>query len=410
MVPTNEPDAAPRPRVVVDDREDAIPPFGNLGAPMQVDSLELFWIKMPMVGKFTTSFGTTQEREILLVKVEAGGAVGWGESGADGVPMYSYETARTGWGVIEDFIAPVVLDESWPEEGIAPAYAERFAAWRWHPMARCAVEEALWVLEAQRRELSLQSLYAADRATRERIPVGISLGIQDDFELLADQIDAGLEQGYQRIKLKIEPGKDVSVVEPVRLRFGDIPLMVDANCGYRNEPDALEQLRQLDGYGLLMIEQPLAHDDIDGHVPLQAELDTPICLDESIHSLHHAAHAIDVDACRLINIKASRIGGRAAAIAIHDLCAAREIPVWCGGMLESGVGRLHNIAMASLPNFQMPGDLSASRRYWKEDIVDPPVEIDGEGHVTVPTTVGLGHDVVEERVAANVVRHKRFER
>ena len=159
-----------------------------------------------------------------------------------------------------------------------------------------------------------------------------------------------------------------------------------------------------------MIEQPLAHDDIDGHVPLQAELETPICLDESIHSAHHAAHAIDVGACRLINIKASRIGGRVAAIAIHDLCAAREIPVWCGGMLESGVGRLHNIAMASLPNFRMPGDLSASRRYWQQDIIDPPVEIDHEGHVAVPDTVGLGHQVVEERVAANVVRHQRFER
>jgi len=376
---------------------------------MHLDALELFWIKMPMVGKFTTSFGTTQEREILLVKASSGGAVGWGESGADGVPMYSYETARTGWGVIEDFIAPVVLEEEWPEEGIATAYAKRFAGWRWHPMARCAVEEALWVLEAQRRNVSLQSLYANGRTARERIPVGISLGIQDDFEILAEQIDAGLEQGYQRIKLKIEPGRDISVVEPVRLRFGDIPLMVDANCGYRNEPDALERLKDLDGFGLLMIEQPLAHDDIDGHVPLQAALDTPICLDESIHSARHAAHAIDVGACRLINIKASRIGGRAAAIAIHDLCAARDVPVWCGGMLESGVGRLHNIAMASLPNFQMPGDLSASKRYWKQDIIDPPVVIDDEGHVTVPNTVGLGHQVMLDRIAGQALRYEKFE-
>jgi O-succinylbenzoate synthase len=375
---------------------------------MQIDALELFWIKMPMVGKFTTSFGTTQEREILLVKASAGDATGWGESGADGVPLYSYETARTGWGVIEDFIAPVVLDEEWPEEGIAAAYAKRFSHWRWHPMARCAVEEALWVLEAERRDVSLQSLYANGRTVSERIPVGISLGIQDDFEVLAEQIDRGLEQGYQRIKLKIEPGKDVSVVEPVRLRFGDIPLMVDANCGYRNEPDPVRQLKELDGYGLLMIEQPLAHDDIDGHVPLQAELETPICLDESIHSAHHAAHAIDVEACRLINIKASRIGGRGAAIAIHDLCAARDIPVWCGGMLESGVGRLHNIAMASLPNFRMPGDLSASKRYWRQDIIDPPVEIDAEGHVTVPSSVGLGHEVVQERIEAHVVRYEKF--
>ncbi len=375
---------------------------------MQIDALELYWIKMPMVGRFTTSFGTTQEREILLVKAVAGDAVGWGESGADGVPMYSYETARTGWHIIEDFIAPVVLEKEWPEEGIAAAYAELFAGWRWHPMARCAVEEALWVVEAQRREVSLQTLYANGRTVSERIPVGISLGIQDDFEVLAEQIDRGLEAGYQRIKLKIEPGKDVSVVEPVRLRFGDIPLMVDANCGYRNDPNALESLRELDGYGLLMIEQPLAHDDIDGHARIQGGIETPICLDESIHSARHAAHAIDVEACRLINIKASRIGGRAAAIAIHDLCAARDIPVWCGGMLESGVGRLHNIAMASLPNFLMPGDLSASRRYWKADIIDPWVDIDAEGHVAVPNTVGLGHEVIEGRIRGNLVRYERF--
>jgi len=375
---------------------------------MRIESLELFWIKMPMVGEFTTSFGTTQEREILLVKASVGGASGWGESGADGVPMYSYETARTGWHIIEDFVAPVVLEEEWPEEGFAVAYAEKFSSWRWHPMARCAVEEALWVLEAQRGEVSLQSLYADGRSMRQRISVGISLGIQDDFEVLADQIAASLEQGYQRIKLKIEPGRDVSVVEPVRERFGDIPLMVDANCGYRNDPDALGSLKALDGFNLLMIEQPLAHDDIDGNAPIQAELETPICLDESIHSAHHAAHAIDIEACRLINIKASRIGGRAAAIAIHDLCEARDIPVWCGGMLESGVGRLHNIAMASLPNFQMPGDLSASKRYWRQDIIEPPVEVDAEGYVTVPDTVGLGHEVLEDRIRDNLVRYEKF--
>jgi len=375
---------------------------------MRVESLELFWIKMPLVGQFTTSFGTTQEREILLVKASAGGASGWGESGADGVPMYSYETARTGWHIIEDFVAPVVLEEEWPDEGFAVAYAERFSTWRWHPMARCAVEEALWVLEAQRRGVSLQTLYAGGRSIRDRIPVGISLGIQDDFEVLADQIADGLEQGYRRIKLKIEPGRDVAVVEPVRERFGDIPLMVDANCGYRDDPDALASLKALDGFNLLMIEQPLAHDDIDANVPIQAELETPICLDESIHSAHHAAHAIDIEACRLINIKASRIGGRAAAIAIHDLCAARQIPVWCGGMLESGVGRLHNIAMASLPNFQMPGDLSASKRYWQQDIIDPPVEIDDEGYVTVPNTIGLGHEVLEDRLRESLVRYEKF--
>ena len=373
---------------------------------MKVDTMELFWIKMQLVGQFTTSFGTTQEREILLVKASADGVSGWGESGADGVPMYSYETTATCWNIIENFVAPVVLGEDWPEEGAATAYAKHFAAWRWHPMARGAVEEALWDLEAVRRGISLQSLYANGRATSERIPVGISLGIQKNFEVLADQITNGLGQGYQRIKLKIEPGMDVTVVEPVRERFGDIPLMVDGNCGYgRND---IDDLKKLDPFNLLMIEQPLAHDDIEGHAELQAELETAVCLDEAIHSPQHAQRALDAEACRIVNIKASRLGGRAAALAAHDLCAARDIPVWCGGMLESGIGRLHNIALASLPNFQMPGDLSASKRYWHEDVIEPRVEVAADGHVTVPTGVGLGHEVLEDRIRDNLIRHQRF--
>ncbi len=373
---------------------------------MKIDSLELFWIKMQMVGQFTTSFGTTQEREILLVKASADGVSGWGESGADGVPMYSYETAAIGWNIIENFVAPVVLGEDWPAEGTATAYAKHFAAWRWHPMARGAVEEALWDLEAVRRGISLQSLYANGRATNERIPVGISLGIQKDFEVLADQITDGLGQGYQRIKLKIEPGMDVNVVEPVRERFGDIPLMVDGNCGYRR--DDIDHLKKLDPFNLLMIEQPLAHDDIEGHKELQAEIETAVCLDEAIHSPRHAQRALDAEACRIINIKASRLGGRAAALAVHDLCAAREIPVWCGGMLESGIGRLHNIALASLPNFLMPGDLSASKRYWREDIIEPAVEVADDGYVTVPDGVGLGYEVLEDRIKDNLIRYEEF--
>ncbi len=361
---------------------------------MRVESLELFWIKMPMVSQFTTSFGTTQEREILLVKASADGASGWGESGADGVPMYSYETARTGWHIIEDFVAPVVLAEEWPEEGFAAAYAEKFSSWRWHPMARCAVEEALWVLDAQRRGVSLQSLYANGRSMRDRIPVGISLGIQDDFEVLADQIAAGLEQGYQRIKLKIEPGRDVAVVEPVRARFGDIPLMVDANCGYTS--DDMDLLVELDDLGLVMIEQPFEYDELETHAALQARIDTPICLDESAKTVAITARALDMGAARIINIKCSRLGGRAAGIAVHDLCEERGVPVWCGGMLEAGIGRLHNIAVATLPNFTMSNDLSASRRYWKRDIIDPEVELDEDGCVAVPTGPGIGHVVRDD--------------
>lgn len=369
---------------------------------MHIDALDLYLIKMSMVGEFVTSFGAVQEREIVLVRARAGGASGWGESGVDGVPLYSYEDAATCWHIIEDFLAPAILAHEFPSEGIGPAMADLFSSWRWHPMARAAVEEALWDLEANLNGVSLQRLYAGERDRRERIPVGISLGIQDDFDHLAAQISEALEQGYQRIKLKIEPGKDVAVIEKVRHQFGDIPLMVDGNCGYTREQGPI--LKELDPFKLLMIEQPLAHDDIPGHAELQAGLETPICLDESIHSLRHARLALDYDACRLINIKASRIGGRSEAIAIHDLCLDRGVPVWCGGMLESGIGRLHNIALASLPNFQMPGDLSASRRYWHEDIVEPEVTVGSDGYVEVPDTVGLGHRVREDAIQRLVVR------
>ena len=375
---------------------------------MRIDALDLYLIKMSMVGEFVTSFGGVQEREIVLVRAHAGGASGWGESGVDGVPLYSYEDAATCWHIIEDFLAPAILDREWPDEGIGPAMAGLFSSWRWHPMARAAVEEALWDLEANLRNTSLRRLYAGERESRERIPVGISLGIQEDFGRLAAQISEALDQGYQRIKLKIEPGKDVAVIEKVRRQFGDIPLMVDANCGYTREQGHI--IEDFDPFNLLMIEQPLAHDDIPGHAELQARLETPICLDESIHSLRHTRMALDYDACRLVNIKASRIGGRTEAIAIHDLCAERGVPVWCGGMLESGIGRLHNIAMASLPNFQMPGDLSASRRYWHEDIIDPEVTVAADGRVDVPDSVGLGHGVREDAIQRLALRSATFKR
>jgi O-succinylbenzoate synthase len=375
---------------------------------MRIDALDMYWIKMSMVGQFVTSFGAVQEREIILVRARSGDHCGWGESGVDGVPLYSYEDAATCWHIIEDFLAPSILDRDWPEEGTGTAMAQHFIAWRWHPMARAAVEEALWALEADRRGTSLRRLYAGDRRSQERIPVGISLGIQDDFGLLASQISEALDQGYQRIKLKIEPGKDVGVIEKVRNQFGEIPLMVDGNCGYVREQSGI--LEDLDAFGLLMIEQPLAHDDIPGHAELQARLETPICLDESIHSLRHARSALEYEACRIINIKASRIGGRSEAIAIHDLCADHGVPVWCGGMLESGIGRLHNIAMASLPNFRMPGDLSASRRYWHEDIIDPEVTVGADGKVDVPDTVGLGHRVREDAIERLAIRSKSFTR
>lgn len=371
---------------------------------MRIDALDLFCIRMRMVGGFKTSFGTQQDRDILLVRARAGDLEGWGESGANGFPGYSYETARTGWHIIEDFVGPEVLGRTWPDEGAGPAMAAAFADWRWHPMARGAVEEALWDLEARHRGMSLADLYAGDRGRAERIPVGISLGIQDDFEVLAGQIEAALDRRYRRIKLKIEPGADVGVVEAVRERFGDIPLMVDGNCGYT--PDQADALVALDRFDLMMIEQPLAHDDLHDHAELQARLETPLCLDEAIKSPADARRALELGSCRIINIKPSRLGGRTAALEVHDLCAERDVPVWCGGMLESGVGRLHNVALASLPNFRIPGDISASSRYWAEDVIVPEVELDEEGHVAVPDAPGLDGRVVEELVRKYLVRHR----
>lgn len=371
---------------------------------VRIEALDLFWIRMHMVGEFKTSFGTQRDRDILLVRVRSDGLDGWGESGADGFPGYSYETARTGWHIIEDFVGPEVLARPWPDEGIGAAVAAAFAVWRWHPMARAAVEEALWDLEARRRGISLADLYAGERHRAGRIPAGISLGIQPDFETLASQIEAALERNYRRIKLKIQPGADVAVVEAVRERFGDIPLMVDGNCGYT--PQEADALLELDRFDLMMIEQPLAHDDLHDHADLQAKLRTPLCLDEAIKSPGDARRALELGSCRIVNIKASRLGGRTAALEVHDACADRGVPVWCGGMLESGVGRLHNVALASLPNFRIPGDISASSRYWAEDIIIPEVELDEDGYVGVPDEVGLDGRVVEELVRKHLVRHR----
>lgn len=369
---------------------------------MRLDSLELIWIRMPLVGWFATSRGGIAERNILLVRASADGVVGWGESGADWPPRYSYETVATCWHVIEDFFAAEVLGVDLPDEGAARAVAERLAVWAWHPMAKAAIEEAVWDLEARERGVPVHRLYAGVHPVRDRVSVGISLGIQEDFELLAEQIEAALEKGYRRIKLKIEPGRDLEVVRKVRARFDDLPLMVDANCGYR--PNQIDTLARLEEYDLLMIEQPFDYDEIDAHAELQARISTPLCLDESAKSVEATARALDRDAARIVNIKCSRLGGRTAGIAVHDLCEKRRIPVWCGGMLESGVGRLHNIATATLPNFRLANDLSASDRYWQQDIVEPAVELNADGTVTVPQGPGIGAQVREDRIEEHLVR------
>ncbi len=368
---------------------------------MKIEALDLIQIRIPLVGWFEISRGGFGERNILLVRAHSEGAFGWGEAGADRLPFYTYETNGTCRHIIEDLLAPELFDLELPEEGAAMAVAAHMTKWPWHPMAKAAVEEAVWDLEARRRGVPVHRLYAGDRPVRDRVMVGISLGIQQDFEVLAEQIESALAQGYRRVKLKIAKGMDVEVVAKVRERFGDIPLMVDANCAYGRED--IPHIVELDRFGLEMIEQPFEYDELELHAELQDQVETPICLDESAKTLEVTERALDAKAARIINIKCSRMGGRSVGIAAHDLCERRQIPVWCGGMLEAGVGRLHNIAVAALPNFTLSNDLSASRRYWDQDIIDPEVELDGDGHVRVPQGPGIGHEVCEERIERYLV-------
>lgn len=371
---------------------------------MRIEAVDLIQIRIPLVGWFEISRGGFGERNILLVRVHSEGASGWGEAGADRLPLYTYETAGTCRHIIAELLAPEIFELDLPEVGAASAVADHMTKWPWHPMAKAALEEAVWDLEARRRDLPVHRLYAGDRPVRDRVMVGISLGIQKDFEVLAEQIDTALAQGYRRVKLKIAKGRDIDVVEAVRNRFGDIPLMVDANCAYRRED--MSRVVELDRFGMEMIEQPFEYDELELHAELQAQIATPICLDESAKTVEVTERALQAQAARIINIKCSRLGGRSAGIAVHDLCEQRQIPVWCGGMLESGVGRLHNIAVAALPNFTMSNDLSASRRYWEQDIIDPEVELDGDGHVRVPQGPGIGHDVCESRLERYLVERR----
>ena len=353
-------------------------------------------ISIPLVGPFRISRGVISERHMLLVRLRSEGAFGWGEAGADLLPLYSYETVGTVRHVIADLLAEEIFAADWPEQGGGLAVAEHHGKWPWHPMAKAAVEEAFWDLEARRSGVPVARLYAAGRPTRERVEVGISLGIQDEFAVLAEQIEQAIAAGYRRIKLKIARGHDLDVLRQVRDRFGDIPLMVDANCDY--SADDMDLLVRLDELDLIMIEQPFEYDELETHAALQARIETPICLDESAKTPAITARALDMGAARIINIKCSRLGGRAAGIAVHDLCEARGVPVWCGGMLEAGIGRLHNIAIATLPNFTMANDLSASRRYWTRDIIEPEVELDDAGCVAVPTDPGIGHAVRDDLI------------
>lgn len=354
-------------------------------APLVLDALELRLVRLPLLEPFEVSFGRVDSRLVFLLRLEAGAHSGWGECVAWEAPLYSYETVGTARHVIRDYLAPAILGR--PLKDLADV-ASRLGAFRGHPMAKAGIELAFVDLVARLRGESIARVIGG---VRPSIEVGVSLGIQPTVDALDERVRHFLSLGYRRIKLKIKPGADVSVVGEIRRRHPGILLSVDANAAYRLADTGL--LRQLDAYDLLMIEQPLAHDDLLDHASLQRALSTPICLDESITSCDRARQALESGACHIVNMKVGRVGGYSEALPIHDLCVERGVPLWCGGMLESGIGRAHNVALASLPGFTLPGDISASRRYFERDVIVPPVEVAADGTVAVPTAAGLGFDV-----------------
>jgi O-succinylbenzoate synthase len=354
---------------------------------------------MPLVHLFETSFSRTYERKIVLVEVVSDGVSGWGEVTCGENPFYNEEWTESAWSIVRDYVAPRVLGVGFESAGDVASRTEHI---RGHFMARGGVEAACWDLEARRKGLALHKLIGGGAFAE--IACGVSIGIQDTVADLIKTIEKELAAGYQRIKIKIKPGWDVDVVREVRKTFPDIRLMADANSAY-TLADA-DHLKRLDEFHLMMIEQPLAHDEIIDHAALQAKLETPICLDECIRTVHHAQQAIRMRACRIINIKLGRVGGFREAKRVHDVAQVHGVPVWCGGMLESGIGRAHNVALSSLPNFVLPGDVSASKRYWKRDIVSPEVEVSPSGTIAVPSGAGLGYAIDHEFLKSVTVRQE----
>jgi O-succinylbenzoate synthase len=347
---------------------------------VRIERLELRLLKLPLVHFFETSFGRIHDKHFLLVRLDDGGVSGFGECVAEQDPYYSSETNDTAWHIIESFIAPRVLgvDFAHPRDLFAA-----LKAIRGHNMAKAAVEMAAWDLHARQAG---EPLWRVLGGSRDRIASGVSIGIQDSLPDLVAKVAREIDAGYRRIKIKIKPGWDLDAVEAVRAGFADVPLMVDANAAYTSA-DA-DHLATLDRYGLMMIEQPLDYDDIGDHAVLQRQLKTAVCLDESIKSVNIAREAIAAGACRIINIKPGRVGGFSESIRLHDLCAAHGIPVWHGGMLESGIGRAANIHLSTLPNFSLPGDIAASKRYFDPDLIDPPIEVAADGTIAVPQGPG----------------------
>ncbi len=357
---------------------------------MKFEKITLYPLKMPLVAHFETSFGRIYERECVLVKIESEGLTGWGECAADRDPGYSYETTGTVLHILKDFILPLLAGQDVTD---AADFQRRVAPVRGHHLAKAGVEMALWDLLGKRDGQSLKEMFGG---VREQVQVGVSIGLQDTTADLLKVVERYIADGYRRVKLKIKPGRDVSEAEAARKAFPTLKLQVDANSAYRL--DTAVALRPLDDLNLLLIEQPLFEDDIWDHRLLQRQMRTPLCLDESIISPRHARYAIEMEACRVINIKPGRVGGLSQALQIHEMCRAVDMPVWCGGMLETNIGRASNLAIASLPGFTLPGDISASARYYRQDVTLESFTLNPDSTITVPTGPGLGVTVDEARV------------
>lgn len=367
---------------------------------MKIDGIVLREIHLSLLRPFETSTARKQDRRVLLVEVKSGSRTGWGECTAGEGPFYSEETVDTAWLVLTRFMLPELAGCNLQQPG---RLVDRLRRIRGHRMAKACVEAALWDLHAQQLG---QPLWRVLGGTRQQIPCGVSLGIEKNSEALVERITAELQSGYRRIKIKIKHGWDLEIVERVRESFPEIDLMVDANGAYTL--DDADMLREMDRFNLLMIEQPLGYDDLYGHAKLQAQIRTPICLDESIRHSGDAAVALQLNACRIINIKVGRVGGLTEAKRLHDLCQDKGIPVWCGGMLESGIGRAHNLALCTLENFTLAGDVSASRRYYDRDTVSPPIEVSGDGYISVPQNPGLGYSPDRDWIDQLTTRTESF--
>jgi o-succinylbenzoate synthase len=363
---------------------------------MKIEVITLRELQMPLVHFFETSFGRTYTRRVMLVTLHCDGLEGWGECVAGEGPFYSEEYIDGAWDVAVRYLAPALIGKTISSGREVPALLARV---REHPMAKAALENAAWDAEAQEKQVPLWKLLGG---TRREIACGVSIGIQDSHEQLLQKIETELAAGYQRIKIKVKPGWDVEVLEKIRARWPDILLSCDANSAYTLADK--QHLKSFDQFKLLMIEQPLWSDDFYFHVRLQKQLQTSLCLDEAIRSPRDAEAALELGACRIINIKVGRVGGFSNAIAIHDVAERFGIPVWCGGMLESGVGRAHNIALSTLPDFKLPGDVSASKRYWKEDIIEPEVEVSPKGTIAVSDNPGRGYNLRRDLIERLTVR------